>query len=857
MSPFSSSIRHGFHRLALYPLISSFLLTHTLAMQIHLTWPIQTDCDQVIDPKWPFAYSKYHGQEEELKGRVSSNRQDVRHVCQTRGVRSKCHICEDFSCGESNNHSLLANSTLDRNVHDENGQGSNTTWLHQCHFQLQGVLWTRLAKNIPTVSDVPWAVGGNYRYDFGGENTTHICMYLSGTFPCQSNWGYDYSSCRTRCWGYKTGWSGLKNNIVSSSNKGWNLLFNATPWMTPEPSVTWSYPKEEGNVGDVDANHHPTFLPQGYTFTLAGSVRGEYGFKDGTGHEARFFHPEGVAVDHNGYVYVADTGNHAIRMISPTGKVTTLAGTGKAGSKDGPGMFVAEFSSPSDVAVWRDWQFWPYPDKHDPDTLLCRNGNGTLVLFVADTGNHRIRKITGDIVASQDGELEWNNVLVSCHSGLCMDDDGIIKGRPKPGFSDGSKHVARFDSPRGLTMSHDGTVFVADSNNHLVRMVDRNGFTRTVAGQVPASSQIDSANRLLRVQTDSCPSNDRIQVPDYIIDGTFSFPSDIALGHNQTYLLVTDQHSLQLIDLVQSTVVTIAGDMMEGTKDGFGIEASFSQPESVIVTADDRIYSSDSSSCRIRRISRASDIAQNLSCEDTLELIFRPQGCTSYHPAVDTNKLLISPISGSIFYNYAYRNNTNETFGSQYIGKTIKNCIGSPPSERKTWVQRDGLVIDDGNTMGREDPNEGSLIKVYCPSDCDSSGNYSMVEGFLGLGVTLFYESSPICAAAMYLNIIDRKGGLVDVNITRLDPMMNGTAFSYSLSTKQYLGETFDKDRGRYYSVTRGSTEWLVETISGGSDPTAKPLRRPSGCGYLDTFPPQDALVCGRIDIYVHLDDCT
>ncbi len=155
----------------------------SLAMQITRPWTTKHWCESVIRPEWPFAYSKYRGQIEETKGRVSTNMQDVRHECDARGVQSKCHICEDIACGP-----------------DEN----NLT----CHFQLQGVSTNDMSANIPTVSDVPWAVNGSHRYDFGGASTTHVCMYLSGTPPCQSNFGQDYSKCELRCWGHGDSLSG-------------------------------------------------------------------------------------------------------------------------------------------------------------------------------------------------------------------------------------------------------------------------------------------------------------------------------------------------------------------------------------------------------------------------------------------------------------------------------------------------------------------------------------------------------------------------------------------------------------------------------------------------------------------------
>ena len=262
-----------------FSLLSSGL--PVFSMHIARTWTTKHWCDSVVKPEWPFAYSKYSSQAEETKGRTSTNLQDIRHVCQTRGVQSKCHICEDISCG--------------------NGGDKGKT----CHFQLQGVRWDKMSSNIPTVSDVPWSVGGSHRYDFGGYNTTHVCMFVSSQWPCGSSFGMNYSKCNIRCWGYGGGIS-RKSNVagdatgVYDSPTGWwpnhrkdNVAgVNATPWTLPGPTATWSYPKYSAGEGprNPTVEGNLTSLPQGFTFTLAGGGfdGGKAGFKDGVGLDARF-----------------------------------------------------------------------------------------------------------------------------------------------------------------------------------------------------------------------------------------------------------------------------------------------------------------------------------------------------------------------------------------------------------------------------------------------------------------------------------------------------------------------------------------------------------------------------------------
>jgi sugar lactone lactonase YvrE len=179
---------------------------------------------------------------------------------------------------------------------------------------------------------------------------------------------------------------------------------------------------KQNNLYVAEANDIREIIPSGVVSTLAGgSVIGVGGYMDGPDTSARFNNPVGVAVDAQGYVYVADNVNKRIRKISPAGMVTTLAGSGTQGLKDGPADS-AQFFTLAGIAL----------DRQDN-------------IYVSDISC--IRKITpAGTVSTLAG--------------------GFVRG-----FADGPGSVAQFYSPTGLAFDSQGNLYVADTQNQRIRKI--------------------------------------------------------------------------------------------------------------------------------------------------------------------------------------------------------------------------------------------------------------------------------------------------------------------------------------------------------------------------------------------------
>jgi sugar lactone lactonase YvrE len=297
-----------------------------------------------------------------------------------------------------------------------------------------------------------------------------------------------------------------------------------------------------GNIYVADSGNHTIrkITPAGVVSTLAG-MPGIPGNADGIGAEARFYNPLGIATDGAENVYVADAWNSAIRKITPTGVVTTLAGTsntpgvpGIPGSADGMGA-TASFNGPSGVAT---------------DSA----GN----VYVADTWNSTIRKITPD-------------GMVSTLAGAPMINGGM----------DGTGAAARFYNPSGVATDSLGNIYVTDSGNHTLRKITANGMVSTLAGFPLIYGSADGLgygarfNHLTGVATDS-----------------------------SGYIYVADKENNTIRKITPAGMVsTLAGiPMVDGGTDGTGTDASFKSPNGLSTDSSGNIYAADSGNHTIRKI---------------------------------------------------------------------------------------------------------------------------------------------------------------------------------------------------------------------------------------------------------------
>jgi hypothetical protein len=248
--------------------------------------------------------------------------------------------------------------------------------------------------------------------------------------------------------------------------------------------------------------------------------------------------PSALAVAGDGSLIVANTGAHTIvRVDAATAAVSVLAGApGVSGRADGPAQ-QARFNAPIGVAIGAD---------------------GTI--YLADTYNDRV-----------------------CALGA----DGVVRtlaGGREPGFQDGRGEAALFDTPCGLAVATDGSLYVADTGNHRVRRVALDGAATTVAGSGEADER------------DGAP-----------LSAAFFQPTALALRRDGALFVASaDSASLRMITFgAQANVTTVAGGYPHGLNDGALAQARFNQPSGLAFAAGDVLLVADAGNSLLRALAPA------------------------------------------------------------------------------------------------------------------------------------------------------------------------------------------------------------------------------------------------------------
>ena len=315
--------------------------------------------------------------------------------------------------------------------------------------------------------------------------------------------------------------------------------------------------------------------------TYAGD--GTAGFANGNALEARFNLPTDMVFDQSNNLYVCDSQNNLIRLVTPEAVVSTFAGSGSLASVDGNGI-AAQFARPNFITVNVD-------------------GN----LFVTESFSGNIRKIAADAEVT------------------------TLAGSGSNGYSDGTGTGASFNTPAGLVINPQGLFFVGDQGNTRVRQMTSIGEVSTLAGNStpaytdgtgtgasfmsPYGLAVDNVgeiivadlNKIRRVNLDGVVTTFTGKETAGWIDGTletaeFNGLRGVARWKND-FIIVADggNHVIRMITPA-GTVITIAGDGTSGYVNGNGHEAKFNFPNGISVNSRNEIFVADRLNHVIRKI---------------------------------------------------------------------------------------------------------------------------------------------------------------------------------------------------------------------------------------------------------------
>lgn len=443
--------------------------------------------------------------------------------------------------------------------------------------------------------------------------------------------------------------------------------------------------------------------------TLSGDGSAGHSGDGGPAAKAQLDAPQGAAVGPDGSFYFADWGNHSIRRIDPTGIITTVAGSGRAGDKgDGGPALKAELHQPHRVTLGPDGSLYISDQNNHrirkvrPDGVIVTvAGNGTGgdagdggpaiqaqlnlprsvavapdgTLYIADTYNHRIRKVAPDGVIT--------TLAGTGHAGDAGDSGPAVK--------------AELHGPQELILARDGRLFIADQLNHRIRCIHPDGTITTVAGNGDRGFGGDGGPATAAQLSDpeGCAVDSAGNL--YIADG----------GNAR----------IRLVD-ASGRISTFAGTGEQGS-DGDGGPARgarFREPHAIAIHHDGSLIVSDPDSNQLRRI--AAPLAGftvgeiTIASEDGEELYV--------FDGVGRHQRTLDASSGDVLLRFHYDGSGGLIEVASPEGTLLKverDARGLPVALISHDSRRTGLRLDAEGFLGSVQPVQGAEIRLgYAPN---------------------------------------------------------------------------------------------------------------------------------------------